>query len=53
MASNILSHQHLMGPAVMAGGTLKFKGRAVNGVHAPQIFHFNHCGFAFFGQLAT
>ena len=35
---HIHSHQHLMGPALMAGGT-----HAENGVPSPQIFHFNHC----------
>ena len=37
MASNIHSHQHLMGPALMAEGA-----HAENGVPSPQIFHFNH-----------
>ena len=34
MASNIHSHQHLMGPALMAGAHTE------NGVPSPQIFHF-------------
>jgi len=36
MASDIRSHWHLMGPALMAGT------HAENGVPSPQIFHFNH-----------
>ena len=36
-ASNIYSHQHLMGPALMAGAHAK------NGISSPQLFHLNHC----------
>jgi len=46
MASNIHSHQHLMGPALMAGVPHQNLGAyAENGVPSPEIFHFNHCSF--------
>jgi len=44
MASTIHSHQHLTGPALIAGGPRwSLWARAENGVPSPQIFHFNHC----------
>ena len=43
MASNVHSHQHLMGPALMAGCPRWNLGAyAKNGVPLPQIFRFNH-----------
>jgi len=45
MASNIHSHQQLMGPALMAMGERENLGpHDENRVPSPQIFHFNHCG---------
>ena len=43
MASHVHSHQHLMGPALMAGCPRWNLGAyAKNGVPSPQIFRFNH-----------
>jgi len=44
VASNIHSHQHLIGRALMAGGPRwNLRVHAENGVPSPQIFYFNHC----------
>ena len=44
MSSNIRSHQHLIGPVIMAGNPCWNIGTdAENGAPLPEIFHFNHC----------
>ena len=42
VASNIHSHQHLMGHALMMGPALMAGAHAENGVPSCQSFHFNH-----------